>query len=335
MTCPPDAPFIAITEQIFTHIVNAQYELRQRAEDIHRTLTQLVLDGGSMQDVSETLAALLGRSVTVENTDLEVLAAAQVGRVDKARSRSIAAGQTTPEVAQFLHENKVYDRLLNEGRPVHIEAVPHLDMQMERIVAPIVVARQVMGYMWIISGGRPLDELDRLAIEHGATVAALLMLKEQAVRKNEMTRRGDLLEMLIGCSTDLIDPTLGERAHRLGFPLNQTYVIWMIASPPASLQATSNLSYRIEKWLSQEGLTALVAPRDTHIAVILTTDQTQPASQLAERLCTAFQMNDGPCLIAISRPILQIDGIRTGYAEAAESPRYRPQTRAQRWCFPL
>jgi purine catabolism regulator len=55
----------------------------------------------------------------------------------------------------------------------------------------------VYGYIWIVAGDHPLTELDELAIDHAATVAALALLKDQAVRESQQAMRGDLLTQLL------------------------------------------------------------------------------------------------------------------------------------------
>ena len=64
----------------------------------------------------------------------------------------------------------------NKRQPVRLEAQPDLGMTMERIVSPIVVGGEIYGYIWIVAGDHPLTDLDELALDHAATVAAQLAL---------------------------------------------------------------------------------------------------------------------------------------------------------------
>ena len=73
--------------------------------------------------------------------------------------------------------------------PLHIDPIPDLGMTMERIVAPIIVAHEIYGYIWIIAGDRPLTALDELAIEHAATVAALILFPETVEVLTEVVRQ--------------------------------------------------------------------------------------------------------------------------------------------------
>ncbi len=315
---PPDVPFIDITEAIFSHITRYQYALQQRAEEIHHTLTRLVLDGGSLEDVAESLAGLLSRSITIENAAFELIAAAQMGPVDDARARSVSAGRTTLEVVRYLIDHGVYDRLLRERRPVRLKAMPDLGLAMERIVAPILVASQIMGYVWIIAGEHPLDDLDELAIQHGATVTALLMLKEQAVRDAKLALRGDLLEQLLRVGEHPA-PALAELAHQFGFNFVGYYQALVVSgrgtvgSPPAALLE------RVERWLVDEGLNALAVPRETHTVVILHGARLPDAESLAARLAEALSHPAEPVQVGVGGRADELAQLAASYEQAGEA----------------
>lgn len=315
---PSDVHFIEVTEAIFSQIVNQQFALQQRAAEIHNTLTAQVLEGGSLQDVAEALATLLGRSVTVETADFQVLATTRVGPVDEARTRSVEAGGTPPDLAQHLLERGIYERLLSERRPQRVPAMPDLGMRMERIVAPIIVANQIMGYVWIIAGKYPLDELDELAIEHAATVAALIMFKEQAVRDAKMALRGDLVDQLLQ-TQDHPDPTLVQRAHQLGFHLNRAYQVLTVSTAPATDQTARSLLEHIERWLESEQIPAFAALRDTDVAVILQGHRAPDGEELATLMVAGLGDAVGPVWVGVGQAVEDLAGLGTSYGQANEA----------------
>ena len=156
---PGDVAFVEVTETVFTSIVNEQYQILQRVQQIHEQLTDVVLDGGTLQDVARIVARLLDKSLTIESTDFEVLANVQRGEVDEARIRSVESGHTTPEMVEQLEGRDTSWRLLQDKRPIRIRAQPDMGLEMERIIAPIIVAKKIIGYMWIIADGGPLTAL--------------------------------------------------------------------------------------------------------------------------------------------------------------------------------
>ena len=68
---------------------------------------------------------------------------------------------------------------------------------MERLLAPIVVQGEIYGYMWIIADVQALTRIDMMAIEIGATVAALLMLYQESLHTAEASLKGSLMAQLI------------------------------------------------------------------------------------------------------------------------------------------
>jgi purine catabolism regulator len=314
---PPDVPFVEITRTVLTQIVNHQYLLRERAEEIHRTLTTLVLEGSTLQGVADALAEILQRSITIETTSFEILAAARVGVEDTARQRTVANGRTPPDLAQHLIDLGIYERLLAERRPIHVPALPAMEMTMERIVAPIIVAGEIIGYVWIIAGENRLDALDELAIEHAATVVALIMHKERAVQYAAMSLRGDFFEQLLHYA-DPPDSRVVERAHQLDFCLDCAYQVLIAESDTGENHGLSPLSARIEQRLENVH-PALVITRGQRVVIILHGHRLMAGARIAQGLIDALSHPHEPLLIGIGQPIEKVADLRLSYNQATEA----------------
>lgn len=279
---PPELLFIEVTETVLEQIINRQYSLLQKATDIHNRLTQLALQEGTLHDLAETLARILKRAITIEDPAFRILAAVQEGAVDEARQRSVSYGRTTPEVAQRLLERGIYARLLQQMGPLHIEPIPDLGMTMERIVAPIIVAHEIYGYIWIIAGDRPLTPLDELAIEHAATVAALMLFKEQAVRSTEEALRGDFLGQLL--QGKAVSAGFAEQARRIGYRPDRPQQVLLIYAPAKSGGSPHSLQHEVEGWLRRRGERSLLVWRDRTLVLILESAETERGETLAQQL---------------------------------------------------
>lgn len=274
---PPELMFIDVTEAIFTRIVNEQYDLQQRAYAIHRRLTELVLEGGNLAQVAEALAGALERSVAIESAAFRTLAAAEHGPTDTLWSQS-APDQVPPELIQRFLGQGIYERLSAERRPLRVKPLPDLGMTMERVAASIIVDRQVYGYVWIIAGDRPLTELDTLAIDHAATVSALLMLRDKAVREAEQRARGDLFEQwLAGAAPE-------GPAHQLGMRLDRSHAVFVITGAAA----TADLAAEVERWLREEGQAALVVAREERVVAAIESKTAEHSRAVAEALDAAL-----------------------------------------------
>lgn len=279
---PPDLLFIEVTEVILENIINRQYHLLQQSNQIHAEMTDLVLRGGDLDDLASTLSDYLQRSITIEDPSFHVLAAAQYGAVDEARRRSVSEGRTTPQVAQRLLDDGIYDRLLASMMPLRVAPMPDLGMQMERIVAPIIVDREIHGYIWIIAGDHPLKDLDELAISRAATVAALIMFKEQSVRQAEESLRGDFFEQLL--KGNLNSSAFLEQASRFDFRLDAAHQILVVH---ASLKAGGNagsLHQEVQTWLKDRNAPALLVPRGEDLILLCESTGAPSVDELADEL---------------------------------------------------
>ena len=85
---PADLLFIDITQQILEPIVNRQYGLLQKSQKIYSQLTELVLQGGNLTDLVNTLSQIVNRSVLIEDTTFRVLAQTYLGPLDEMRRKS-------------------------------------------------------------------------------------------------------------------------------------------------------------------------------------------------------------------------------------------------------
>lgn len=319
---PHEVKFITLIERLYVELLNAQFAVKERADDIHRRLTRLVLDGGGLDALAATLGDILDRSVLFEGLAFEVLAAAQRGPVDVSRQRAVAAGRNPPEEVHRMLTRGIYAELQEKLRPLRLAAMPDLGMTMERVVAPIIVGREIYGYIWIVAGDRPLTELDELAIDHAATVAALVLLKEQAVLEARQALRGDFLAQLLSPdfgADGLRDGLLVERAHVLGFQLERPHQALFILCPAATSAVLSSLAARLDRWLRGQGTWALVVVRERGLAVVLEAKSEAAGQALAERLLAEHSTPAHPLLVGAGRVSADAPGLRRAYAEAREA----------------
>ena len=321
--CPRELLFIDVTEAILERIINRQYALLQESNKIYDQLTELVLQGKDLYALAATLSNVLKRSISIEDPTFRVVATSQYGPIDIARERTIASGRTSPEMAHHLLESGIYNKLLQRMRPTRVPPIPEMGMSMERFVAPIIVDRQIQGYIWIIAGGRPLTELDELAISHGATVAALFLFKEQAVHEAEENLRGDFFEQLLRGQER--STTLQELARRFSYRLNVAHQILLIYG---NLKAGGNLHYVEEQlyhWLQENYVTTAFAIRRTdHLVVVYESDQNQIGKQLAERLVKSLSYPACRLLVGVGSVFehnspQEAGGIRQSYSQAREA----------------
>lgn len=321
---PHDLLFIDVIEAILEQITNRQYSLLQRSTQIHKQLTQVVLQGGDLNDLATTLAGLLKRSITIEDPSFRVLAVGQYGPIDEARRVSIENGRTTPQMAETLLKKGIYAQLLERMAPIYVPPMPELDMEMERFVAPIIVGREIYGYMWIIAGDRPLTDLDEVAIDQAATVAALILFKERAVREAEESLRGDFLEQLLKGAYD--SAAFMEQARRFNYRSDQPHQVLLVHGSAQAGGDGRSLFDNVQDWLDACGAQPLLVRREDFLVLVL--EGSDVGGTLAGKHFAATLVND------LSHPACRLliglgttttprqnrsGGIRRSYEEAQEA----------------
>lgn len=74
-----EVPFVTVTEEVHTEIVNGHYALLRRAEEVHRRCTDALLGGGGVPQVLSVLAEFSGNPVFLETAEGQLLYAAGAG----------------------------------------------------------------------------------------------------------------------------------------------------------------------------------------------------------------------------------------------------------------
>ena len=147
---PYQIRFVDIAKVINERISEESLDTFSRALLIQQNLSRLVLEGGGFPELAEMLADKVGHSISIENERFEAIANKNIAEVDSARRYTIAHGRTNPKLIAAL-EVEYLPKIRATLRPVQLPVMPKLGLEMERLLAPIVVHGEIYGYMWIIA----------------------------------------------------------------------------------------------------------------------------------------------------------------------------------------
>jgi PucR family transcriptional regulator, purine catabolism regulatory protein len=308
------ARYVDLARAANEHIVQENMAMVRRALEIHQRLTRLVLEGGGMRELVGELVELLHQSISIETARFEAIASLNIGTVDEARRYTQQYGRTDPRLVQAL-ESQVLPRIRETLRPVKIEPMPHVGLEMERILAPIVVHSEIYGYLWIIADDRPLNDLDHLAIESGATIAALMMLYQEAVQGAEASLKGNLLARLIQNEMSGAN-VLTDHALRYGVDLRQPYRVYIVDYPQATSQRLLRLYRDTNSFIMAEGRPAVVGQYAGQLVLIA--QASEPAAQLIEDIRKPTS-REGKAKIGISAVHEGARQVRDAYTECREA----------------
>ncbi|RMF77367.1 MAG: PucR family transcriptional regulator [Chloroflexi bacterium] len=255
---PYESRFIDVAKATNQRIAHEHLAMVERAFKVHQVLTQVVLDEGDLQSLAVNLADLIGQSVSIEDEHFEALASVNIAEVDEARRFTVTEGRTDPRLVAALEERGILKEIRDTLRPVFIPQMPDVGLELERILAPIVVHGVIYGYVWIIADDRPLSDLDRMAIESGATIAALMMLHQEATQNAEASLKGSLMSQLIQMENGEREAILTDQALRYELDLNEPYVMLLVEGVDRG-QAFLQFYRRINRLSSQEDRAVLVS----------------------------------------------------------------------------
>ncbi|MFF4751158.1 PucR family transcriptional regulator [Streptomyces sp. NPDC002514] len=160
-----EVPFVTVTEEIHTEIVNGHYALLQRAEEVHRRCTQALLGGGGVPQVLEILAGFSGNPVFLETPDGRLLYAAGAG----------------PEGADPL---QVWEGL----RGQHQDVPPPAGSVLVDVPGSGPGPGSVRARLVLLPVRSPLAPVHRMAAERAAAVLAVVLM--QARQEEELAARG-------------------------------------------------------------------------------------------------------------------------------------------------
>lgn len=189
-------------------LVEHQAALLQREDEVHRVLVRIVLAGGSVTELCDSVAGFFGGAAVVTTTDGRVLA--------------MAGSDAEVERVQALPCFDRTGRLVVETEPVGAREGD--GPETTRALVKIVAGSSDHGLLGAFSPDRPLTPTDVHMLERAATVAALAITKEAAVNAVEGKYRAEFLrDALAGRAGDPADAV--SHATSLGWDIDRPLVV--------------------------------------------------------------------------------------------------------------
>ena len=240
-----------VLEHVLGGLLDQQATALARSEEVHRALVQIVLDGGGLPELASELVSLLGGAVVISTQDGRVLADA--GAVS-ALSAAFSASCFEPS-----------GRLRTESELNGLSA--HAGLAGNHIVVPVAAGRMDHGRIVAFAPDGSLAEHDVPIVERAATVAALAVTKQLAVRAVESKYQGDFLRDVL---TGQVGPEQAvTHAASLGWEIDRQMVVVVAELDPAPgepLSASLVARPAVERFAA--AWQTVVRPRDAHAPVV-------------------------------------------------------------------
>lgn len=234
-----------VVRDVYGHALGQRVGQLERAVAVQRELVRVAVEGGGYERLAETASRLLDRPVSVEDEQGRMLAA-----------------YPTYERVRLAGPQELADAARGENLAVRGDGT---------VSAPVSVGGMVMGAVGTTeSVDEPLDLVDESVLAYAATVAAVLMGREQVRLETELRLRGDFLSEVHGALPGRHEDLLG-KATLLGADLSSGVVVLATRIDPAATVGTgvSQLERSLGGYLIQQHRNTLVAMRGADVFAFL------------------------------------------------------------------
>ncbi len=284
-------------QEVIRELSRANDELRRGravlewAEQQHRQLMQLVLDEGGLGELVSALAAALGASVTVEDTDGRVLASAPAEGYcpppapAARRTRAARAALKAQEVAGRRYAVARVPVPEASGRTAAAGTRPP-GADAAAWAAPVVVGGELAGRLWVTAPPADPEPVQLRVVERFALVVALLMLQQRHLLDVQSRLSGDLLGDLLRDGGPVRPRAVLDRAAAIGHDLSRPHVLALL-TVDATVRATVRLP-ELARAAAEPGPAPLVGPYDGAYVLLLPTEP-DPGDALRRVLAKAGQ----------------------------------------------
>ncbi|MFQ6143531.1 PucR family transcriptional regulator [Streptomyces seoulensis] len=302
-----EVPFVTVTEEIHTEIVNGHYALLQRAEEVHRRCTEALLGGGGVPQVLAILAGAAGNPVFLETPDGRLLYAAGPG----------------PEGADPL---QVWEGL----RGQHKDAPPAGSVLVD-VPGGGPGTGSVRARLVLLPVRAPLAPVHRMAAERAAGILAVVLMQARQEEELAARGRGDFL-------TDLAEGRITAedapaQARVLGFKPGASPllpVVMRLGDALAPGGAWAVLARAVAEELAAVGVPVLlgVRPVEGRVPLLVGLRSETERAAVADRVAAALRA--GVERAGMHRPGAQppvvVVGVAGGWAAASAGLRHAAET---------
>ncbi|MFE7515541.1 PucR family transcriptional regulator [Streptomyces sp. NPDC057540] len=305
-----EVPFVAVTEEIHTEIVNGHYALQRQAEEVHRQCTEALLGGGGVPQVLRILSDFAANPVFLETADGQLL---------------YAAG-TESAPADPL---QVWDGL--RGQRAARESGPPTGTVLVDVPGGGPGSGSVRARLVLLAVSGALSPVHRMAAERAAGLLAVVLMQARQEEELAARGRGDFL-------TDLAEGRISAedapaQARVLGFKPGDGPLLPVVMRLASELSPSGNwalLARAVLEELSAVGVPALlgVRPVEGRVPLLLGLRSESERTAVADRVAAALRAGVERAGLerAGAHPPVVVVGVAGGWAAASAGLRHAAET---------
>lgn len=223
---PNDISWHDIVNPVMIEIFNKEVGQLKRSQQIHSSLTDAVLRGGGLNAVAKTLSMLLNCGVFIEDEGFNLLSYYFNEPIDAISRETVDAGKLPKDVINELETKRILEKIKKYKKSHRVNYRSRMDC-FPRVITPIVLNDEIYGYIVLIEKTSKVSTSDLIVAEQAADIAALEIMKNQAVKEAEGKIKKEFLENILnGQIKD--EHIIKSRLNKYGVNIENAFAIIMV-----------------------------------------------------------------------------------------------------------
>ena len=262
---PPSASLEVIEREVITFVVSFRGEIERKASEVSHQLMQLSIQGAGIKGVSEHLARSCNKWVIVEDSEHHIR----------------------------LQADPTHADVLTLPTTLTDEALQQQDLA--RIMAPILIRHEVVGYLSLVGKDSDFDYLERIILGQVVPILALEFAREK--ERSEVESRYQLEAFMDVLQGNYQQPEeMLARARLLGYDLATAQVVAIFEvlpaapeHPPGSSPAQWSKRIRDELLRAWPGAWVLSEPRRVTALLPLPVSENSSSTESENSILTRLE----------------------------------------------
>jgi purine catabolism regulator len=224
---PQGAVFANIIREGLEQIFLQQGTTLRRSQEIQKQLTQVAFSGANLQQISQTIANLMGNTIIVADRNFSLLSFAFWEKEHKNHKRKAYVGRTLDQYLYNLERTGFIDKIRKTKKANRVEVLFSKQGEQAWVVVPVLVNDEILGYIAVLEDYHRMREEDWGPLVQAATVTGVAIYKQVVEEEVVRRQRNDFLFHVLEGQLAL-DQGVLEQAKSLQISLNHTWNVIQI-----------------------------------------------------------------------------------------------------------
>ncbi|CEP69202.1 Purine catabolism PurC-like domain [Moorella glycerini] len=227
---PVEVNFSELISSVLSQIVNRQAFFLEHSVRVHQQFTDLILNGGQLDQIAMALAELIDAYVCLE---------------DFLNFRRVIYPLDVPVYIARYFERQDHSKKISghEAGDFYGEQLSFNGQEADSAALPIIVEGRQYGWVKVVITERRFSLLELITVERVCSIAALDILRQHNVTQVENKYRAEFLSQLL-TSSEYDEKLFLERGKTFGWDLSSNYAALLLEVLPAQKESNLNVEGR-------------------------------------------------------------------------------------------